>query len=249
MNKKLLMSLPVFLTICGFSTISYASTGYDTDGQVSFFEGSDITTPVVMPNNPDPNLPVIPQNPDGTEPTPGTAGPLSIDFASSFDFGVNPISNKDQTYFAKSQSYFDSKTKTSNYIQVTDNRGTLAGWSLSVTESGQLQNESSKEYPTLDGATISLTHPILSSLSNAPSPVTQPVIDLVPNTKAIVATASNGTGAGTWVTSWGEQGDLRIQDMKSINPSVKLFVPGTTGKEAGTYKTTLIWSLSSLPIN
>lgn len=247
MNKKILMSLPIFLVSLGISVTSYASTIYYTDGQVGFYEGSDIVTPPVDPNNPDPNLPVDPQNPDGTKPAPGTAGPLSIDFASSFDFGINPISNKDQTYFAKAQSYFNSETKSPNYVQVTDNRGNLAGWTLSVVENGQLHNETLEKYPTLVGSTLSLTNPISASLSNALPPASQAVIDLIPDTEAIIAIAANGTGAGTWVIRWGEQESLQTPDTGIVTPDVKLFVPGTTGKEEGTYTTTLTWSLSSLP--
>ncbi|MFF2797183.1 WxL domain-containing protein [Lysinibacillus xylanilyticus] len=37
------------------------------------------------------------------DPAQGTGGPLSIDFASSLDFGINPISNKEKTYYANAQ--------------------------------------------------------------------------------------------------------------------------------------------------
>ncbi|WP_254558779.1 WxL domain-containing protein, partial [Salmonella enterica] len=77
-------------------------------------------------------LPVFPQNPDGSKPNPGGNGSLTIDFASSFDFGNHKISNKDQTYLAKAQKYFDSEVLTPNYVQVTDRRGTFAGWNLKV---------------------------------------------------------------------------------------------------------------------
>ncbi|MCV5434162.1 WxL domain-containing protein, partial [Escherichia coli] len=75
---------------------------YETNGVVEFTPNTDITKPV-NPDNPDPNKPVVPvdptkidpeTNPDGT-PNPGTAGPLSIDYASSLDFGKNKISGKD----------------------------------------------------------------------------------------------------------------------------------------------------------
>jgi hypothetical protein len=94
-----------------------------------------------------------------------------------------------------------------------------------------------------------LNHPVSASLSNALPPDTQTVTDLVPNAEAIIATAADGTGAGTWAIRWGEQADLQTKDTGVVTPDVKLFVPGTTGKEAGTYTTTLTWSLSSLPTN
>ncbi|MDR0318106.1 MAG: WxL domain-containing protein, partial [Lactococcus lactis] len=129
------------VAICAILTVPNffveASEVYQTQGQIGFYAGTDVTPPV-NPNIPDPNRPVFPQNPDGSLPNPGTQGPLSIDFASSLDFGINPISNKDEIYFAKAQSYTESTTETPNYVQVTDNRGTLMGWTLSVTEKGQL---------------------------------------------------------------------------------------------------------------
>jgi hypothetical protein len=81
---------------------------YNSQGIVGFGPGSGIQPPV-NPNKPDPTLPVFPQNPDGSKPNPGGNRSLTIDFASSFDFGNHKISNKDQTYLAKDQKYFDSE--------------------------------------------------------------------------------------------------------------------------------------------
>ncbi|WP_256869283.1 WxL domain-containing protein, partial [Enterococcus thailandicus] len=54
----------------------------------------------------DPTDPVDPTDPTDPEgPNPGTNGPLSIDYASSLDFGVQKITSKDQIYFAASQKY------------------------------------------------------------------------------------------------------------------------------------------------
>ena len=82
----------------------------------------DPTEPV-DPENPDPEKPVKPIDPTDPEgPNPGTQGPLSIDYASSFDFGKNRISNKDQVYFARAQQYQENQKETPNFVQISDNR-------------------------------------------------------------------------------------------------------------------------------
>lgn len=55
-------------------------------------------------------------------PNPGTAGPLSIDFASSFQFGNQKITSETMDYYAKLQE-FTSSLAGPNYVQVTDKRG------------------------------------------------------------------------------------------------------------------------------
>ena len=112
-----------------------------------------------------PVRPVDPTNPDG--PNPGTPGPLSIDYASSLDFGSNEISNKDQTYFARAQTYKNpdgsaSELATANYVQVSDLRGTNAGWVLKVKQNGQFRNAETL-HKELTGATVAFTEPSVRS--------------------------------------------------------------------------------------
>ena len=84
---------------------------YRSNGLVEFIPNVDPTEPV-DPENPDPEKPVKPIDPTDPEgPNPGTQGPLSIDYASSFDFGKNRISNKDQVYFARAQQYQENQKK------------------------------------------------------------------------------------------------------------------------------------------
>ena len=82
---------------------------YRSNGLVEFIPNVDPTEPV-DPENPDPEKPVKPIDPTDPEgPNPGTQGPLSIDYASSFVFGKNRISNKDQVYFARAQQYQENQ--------------------------------------------------------------------------------------------------------------------------------------------
>ena len=67
----------------------------------------------------------------------GSTGPLTLDYASSLNFGENIISTKDEIYFASAQVLKDKNNveKTGPlFAQITDNRGTLEGWTLSAKQ-------------------------------------------------------------------------------------------------------------------
>ncbi|WP_374284588.1 WxL domain-containing protein [Lactococcus sp.] len=249
MTKKQLLYLPLILISIGITDKIYASTtqNYNSKGSVGFKQEDKGQLPV-DPNLPNPLLPVSPQNPDGSTPNPGGIGTLTIDFASSLDFGNHSISNKDQVYFAKAQKYFDSKDVTPNYVQVTDRRGTFSGWSLSVVENIQFTQVESgpQKYKELNGATISFNNSIADSNTAEKSPNTTNSISLVPGVSTQIALAEVGSGAGTWVIRWGNQSSITEG---GLNPDVSLFVPGTTPKDAADYTTTLSWILSDLPTN
>ncbi len=106
MKKTVVYSLLFGTMLLGATVPAEAATVvFDSEQSIVFTPSTDGTDPV-NPENPDPEKPVRPvdpTNPDG--PNPGTPGPLSIDYASSLDFGSNEISNKDQTYFARAQTY------------------------------------------------------------------------------------------------------------------------------------------------
>lgn len=65
--------------------ITAVAAEYTSNGAIIFETDNDLTKPV---DPTDPEKPVDPVDPtDPMGPNPGTAGPLSIDFASSFQFG------------------------------------------------------------------------------------------------------------------------------------------------------------------
>lgn len=244
-----LLSVPLILISLGLAVKAEATTtqSYDSQGIVGFSTGGG-TQPPVDPNIPDPTLPVTPQNPDGSKPNPGGDGPLTIDFASSFDFGTHDISNQDQTYASKAQRYFDSGDLTSNYVQVTDRRGTFSGWELKVKEVAQFTQIATgpQKYRELKGAAIAFNNPVSASLNDQYAPKSQMIQSLIPGVETQIALAETGEGAGTWVIRWGSQENLT---QEGLSPDVTLFVPGTTPKDATAYRTTLNWILSDLPKN
>lgn len=226
------------------------------------FKPSTQVTPPVDPEGDKPNVPIFPWDPTEPEgkPKPGTSGPLSIDFVSSFDFGANEISNDDRSYYARSQLILNKDGSEiearPNFVQVTDNRGTGKGWTLTVKQQGQLKSEDITPNSELTGAYIKLSSPKVRSNPNAIAPTTTEEIILDPlSSENVVLSASTDEGEGTWTNSWGETEVVteETEDGESKNASitkaVELFVPGETPKDAVVYKSILTWIISDLPSN
>lgn len=256
MKKFLLVSfLPLLMMVTSQRVQAEQHEDIGEYDAVKFQRSKEPTLPV-DPTNPE--IPVDPMNPDGSRPNPGTGGALSIDFASSLDFGMNKISNKDEYYFAQAQTYFnDPSLITPNFVQVTDNRGTLSGWTLKVKETQQFHAEKSVEYEELTGATLFFLKPKVISNNNSPSPKSYEVLGMVPDQESIITVAEVDQGAGTWITRWGDMADLSKkteqvdsqQANKTYTSAIQLFVPGSTPKDPVSYQTKLVWILSDLPTN
>lgn len=225
------------------SVVHAADNSVTTTGDVSFIEDTEPTVPV---DPTDPDVPVDPVDP--IAPTPG---PLSIDYASSFHFGPQKISAKDETYYAAFDKVNDSEGGTidkPNWVQVSDKRGTNAGWSLQVQQGAQLttgQGESAKE---LKGAEIKIfnTSAKTTTDNKAPAPKASTNVKLVPGTEGDlgaaqdVMTAQEDEGMGTWLDVFGT-------DVNG-DQSVSLTVPGTSEKvKDGQYTTELTWLLNDTP--
>lgn len=89
--KKTVLAVVGIVGFSGVLTTQQAfaediNVNYTSNGAITFEPDTDPTKPV-NPTNPDEK--VEPEDPtDPTGPKPGTAGPLSIDYASSFQFGA-----------------------------------------------------------------------------------------------------------------------------------------------------------------
>ncbi|MFH4233977.1 WxL domain-containing protein, partial [Acinetobacter baumannii] len=73
-----------------------------------------------------------------------------------------------------------------NYVQVTDNRGTNAGWKLTVTQNEQFKTTSNQE---LTGAALTLKNGILNSASGSDAPESLQNITLTPGVASDVVNA------------------------------------------------------------
>ncbi|MGL9730640.1 WxL domain-containing protein [Enterococcus sp. DIV0756] len=240
---SLLLATTILAGIALVPATSFAADGgnYDSNGVITFTPNTDITNPV---DPVDPTNPVTPVDPtDPTGPKPGTAGPLSIDYASSLDFGTQKITSKDEIYKAKAQKYLDkdNNEKTGpNFVQVTDNRGTEAGWTLQMKQNSQFKTTDAEE---LTGAVITFKNGNVVTASDSAKPTGQATIVADPSgALKNVMEAKDGQGAGTYLLDWGT-------DAATAAESIELSVPGSTTKYAKKYSTTFTWVLSDTPGN
>lgn len=238
--KKLVTLSVLVLTTIGLTATPVAAATYDSNASVKFKAGTGITPPVDPTNPTDKVTPVDPLDP--LKPVqPGTNGPLSIDYASSLYFGEQDITSSNETYYAVPQKLSDD-TERPNYVQVSDNRGTLAGWSLQVKQNGQFKTATNKE---LTGAQITFENAELATVSTATAPsVIKTSFTLGTDGTGVaenVIAAKAEEGAGTFVYRFGNDA--------TKGDSIKLDVPGSTAKYAEEYTTTLTWTLTDVPGN
>ncbi|NCE15709.1 WxL domain-containing protein [Enterococcus gallinarum] len=224
--KKSLITMGIVILSSIILPITAVAAEYTSNGAIIFETDNDLTKPVD---------PVDPTDPMG--PNPGTAGPLSIDFASSFQFGNQKITSETMDYYAKLQE-FTSSLAGPNYVQVTDKRGTQEGWSLSVIQNGQFKTAQSE---VLAGASLSISSGTAISVTDkqyAPTVVENHTF--VPNSEMNLVNVPAGKGMGTWIYRFGA-------DASEGAAAVKLNIPGRSVKLAKEYRTTLIWYLKNVP--
>lgn len=177
------------------------------------------------PDNPvGPIDPIDPDdNPPSNDPT-GNTGDLRIDYISNIDFGTQTISGKTETYIAE-------KPASLTESQVSDLRGTGAGWHLQVNYDTEKPGFTSED-KTLSGAELTLPSGTAKSVADnkATPPTTSEVV--VNDAAQNIMTATANTGLGTWA-----------DEMDTANVSLK--VP--SGNLVGDYTATLVWTLSDAP--
>ncbi|MGM7317088.1 WxL domain-containing protein [Enterococcus casseliflavus] len=225
-----------------------------TDGEIKFSAPTDEDGELeVIPPLPGPDVDIDPE-------VPGTTGPLSIVKAATMNFGSQVISNQDQTYNMVAEMQQLAGTQGDNnkvpyvsFAQVQDLRGTNVGWDLQVSLS---DFTSTTQNSVLTGAEIEFVSPRIqyegNTAANAPTAHASG-LKLLPNGAARpVMTAGTGKGAGASSVIWGNQADLDAQfandDIDVVeNNAIRLSIPGSTTKDATTYKSTLNWTLTTIP--
>ena len=233
MKKTKVMTLMATTTLGALALVPMSALAvdggeYQTNGAIQFAPNTNPTNPV-DPTNPDPDKPITPVDPtDPTGPKPGTAGPLSIDYASSLSFGEQTITSKNMTYYAETQKY-------------KDNAGADQEGPNFVQQNGQFKTEANQE---LTAAKVTLSNGRVVSASQSAKPTTAPAtIELNPTgAESVVMAAGDKEGAGTYLMSWGDSVD-------AAKTSISLEVPGSTTKYAKKYTTTFTWTLTDTPAN
>lgn len=215
-----------------------------TQGTIQFTPNTD--TPEVVPPIEEPDVD-IPVNPDIT-------GPLSIVHVPTMDFGEQKISKNNEVYsmIAEKQKRKNSDEKVPyvSFAQVSDKRGTNAGWSLKVTASEFKTNDDKALNKELVGTEIHLLNSAIAY--NGPdnqkptSKGTSNEITLTANNSTEILTAAKDHGAGDTSIFWGNQAELTTT---ALNNDITLHVPGKSAKDAVKYTATLDWTLSDTPSN
>lgn len=241
-NKVLASVLLSALFLQGTVAVSAAGKVASTannEAAIEFEDNTDPTNPVDPEN---PTNPVDPKNPNEKTDNPG---PLSIDLVSYYNFGKVKITGNDNTYFSaptsvkpKGETEFVDRA---NYVQVTDNRGSGAGWKLTVEQQQPLHNATTNQ--DIVGTKITLLNGFSNNArkTDANTPVKGTDVVIEPGKGAVtVLTAQRDQGIGTWTHSFGK-------DATEGAKSVKLDIPGSQKISKGGYKATLKWTLLDDP--
>lgn len=171
----------------------------------------------------DDNGPVDPIKP--IKPPTGQKGNLTIDAVSNFNFGTKKIDKATQVYNAVLEG------GESLGAQVTDVRGTGAGWNLTATISAF---ENKAKTRVLKGAEVTIPVGLVStnSVDESKLAIAEGVtLNASPKT-VFHATADNGMG--TWAN-----------EFEGLGENVQLKVP--TGNYADTYTAEITWALADAP--
>ncbi|WP_086312958.1 hypothetical protein A5821_000530 [Enterococcus sp. 7F3_DIV0205] len=211
-----------------------------SEAEITFEQNETDTTPPIGPGGEEMETP--------GEGDTGMVGPLTIDYITKVNFGLVKVSGNNETYFAKLAKInlkgISEPKEVPNYVQITDSRGSNAGWQLQLKQDAQFEaKDKDNSISTLVGASLSFDNPTLKSSQKgsefAPLGIKQ---TLTPGEGAVtVVNAPAGKGMGTWHYTLG---DTDEQAAKSIS----LYVPGDTAKlKNAAYKTVLTWTLVDGP--
>lgn len=241
MGKKLkytmLASSLFLITATSGKMIVFAgSITMRSTGSISYIINTD-TVNVKDPLNPGSIDSITPK--DSTEHQNPTSGPLSLDYVSNIKFGEQKTMGEDATYYAQLDKFIDSNRATierPNFVQVTDKRGSNAGWHLTVTQDTQFKNGAE----SLNGASLSLDYATLTTPNDGIAPTASQKFTLTPGVASDVLNATNNQGTGTWIERFGN-------DNTQGKTSISLSIPGKTKKVQGEYNSDLTWALTDSP--
>ena len=224
------------LTLIGFlilfisSPAMFADSTGDSKATIEF--KIDVAPPILDPTDPSDPYDPDPEDPtDPQDPPTGNTGALTLDYVSSVHFGEHKIDGTTNTVF--------ESTVLRPFIQVSDRRGTAAGWTVTAqaTEFSNTENT-----PTLEGSILTFTNGSVISPNSSltpPSPSGEIILN-AGGDAAIVVSAAENTGIGTWITRWFPSEEAELND------NVTLTIPAGTASE-GKHEATITWTLTDAP--
>lgn len=225
------MKLTKIVTSACVTALGFSLTGGIVNAAVTVLDDLNVSTTGTVELEADDTTPITPPvtepvDPDGIT---GNTGPLRIDIAPSFDFGVQKINPVSQTYPVIPGENAQSETY-KILAQITDVRGTGSGWDLQARMSKVFEDVVGNH--TLNGAVITLgTGTLLTTLENESTTpgFVMAGFDLNNQFQSIM-TADADEGLGPWATQLDAAG-------------TELTIPG--GGYAGSYEAEIEWVLSS----
>lgn len=225
---KKALSLIAALAIIAVGSISVHAANEESHVTISFEENTGPTKPV---NPVDPSLP---NPPDGGNNETGSNGPLSLDVVPNFAFGAQKITGNVETY---------ESVNLKPYIQVTDTRGTGAGWKVTASLSSFTEVGNSSEV-LLTSATLRLKNAQVKTknVGNTNPPVATSVVNLTAGGMSEdILIAVIGKGKGTWLNTW-----LATSQTDLTNANATLQIDTQNVKNIA-YEATIDWTLSTTP--
>ncbi|MGC5455860.1 WxL domain-containing protein [Enterococcus faecium] len=217
-KTSLLMGLSSILLITIVQENAYAEDKVKTtDGKIEILtgDGTEVIPPIEEPSEP------------GT----GDKGPLSLDYISNLDFGKIKLSSGETTTKVSGPTDPEGNMLTKG-LQVSDLRGTGAGWKVSIGLSAFSGTEDQTH--TLKGAKVVLPEGAITTNNEDKKngPVSNAKTIEAGGDASTIFIANKNQGMGTWFSKWDPE-------------EVKLVVPG--GQYADKYTAKLTWTLSDTP--
>ncbi|MEI5989739.1 hypothetical protein A5881_001232 [Enterococcus termitis] len=271
------------ISLCALSlgspTVLAADPEANTKADVKFTED----TGTVDPEKPEVTDPTDPDKEPGIVDPGGEGGggngtkSFNINWVSNFKFGEIKIAGSTMSAYAQPTTLNWAKEEDNklvptgektvglaNFLQVTDNTGKNAGWTVNVTGTPFYELDASgKEIQAneLAGAAITLEDPQIVGLAEsaalAPISTLSPSKDILDGGANKVFEAASQKGQGTWSLTWGADTDKT--SLKGITVAgntttgkatsgVKLTVPVTAKPKAEkSYRSSLEWVLTTAP--
>lgn len=181
---------------------------------------------------------------------PGQKSSLRLSLLTAFDFGTIKMSGNTETYVANLPipNFVDGgKQARPNFIQVTDNRGNLAGWNVTAKVAEQFTNGQT----TLNGSYITLDNgwaqPSASDNDAFAPTVSAGQVTLSTDGITNIATAAADKGMGTWNIMYGTLFAADQATLGDAADSVHLTIPGSIKKTEGKYTAKVEWTLNDAP--
>lgn len=207
------VTIGVVVTLVSTTVLAGQALAKDTAGEVGYTQGTVVLDPEVVPD---------PENP----------GVVKHSLPESLNFGSHEIQTKlDETWIATVDGDQDSEP-TVGTVRIHDNRGTNAGWAITVKQLAQFTSETSKTL--LNGAelTIDGSPTVTNNLSNTGiTGYGKIVFDAFDDAKSVLE-ATEGNGAG--------ETEFNLTNFS-------LFVAKNNEKVNEKYTTTLVWAITDAP--